>query len=257
MRNGTFKRLLERIVWVVLALLFVVKNAVDWIGKSTFVEDLTALWPKVGKVLEFIADQPGWLVYGLLAFLAGLLLLSISQNVEGLGRQRQMAPGPVAFVPDMHPKELFHYLCKDAHWATRFGADKLAWFNATKLALRDELLQGRVLRAQGRPAGKWQDGGFRYPADFIDRDFWRGGEINWMRLLNIDYSGDIDAYDPGHNGRAQVSFDDVKFCRREVEAIWPPRPWILRKFRPVPIEPFGKPPYGAAPWRQVDEESSA
>jgi hypothetical protein len=109
------------------------------------------------------------------------------------------------------------------------------------------------LRAQGRPSGKWGDGSFRYPADFIDRDFWVDGDLNWMRILNADYEGDIDAWNP----REKKSFDDVMFCRREVEGIWPKRGWLRRWFRPIPFKPIERPPYGPPPWDVSTGESSS
>jgi hypothetical protein len=59
---------------------------------------------------------------------------------------------PQDFVADAHPKEVLRYLCKDAKWAQQFGSNRTAWFKSTSMALRDELRQGRRLRAQGRPS---------------------------------------------------------------------------------------------------------
>ncbi len=151
----------------------------------------------------------------------------------------------------LHPKDMLSYLCKDAKWALRFGADRLAWFKGTQLAIRDELRQGRRLRVHGRPAGKWGDGTFRHPADFIEPDFWAHGDLNWIRLLNAEYVGDIDAYNRGSGERPERSFDDVKFSRQELENIWPRRGWASRLLWPTPFEPFEYPPSGQDdPWAQ-------
>ena len=193
----------------------------------------------MGKLLPSVwPDEFSWLA----AAAAGFLFVL---GVWGLGRdayrQRQ-----IAFVPDLHPKDLARYLCDAAKWSERFN-DKLAWFGATKLALRDELRQGRRLKAHGRPSGKWADGSFRHPSDFIEREFWIRGDLNWMRIINADYEGDIDAYDRGYGEQPKKSYDDVMFCRREVEAVWPKRSRLRRWLKPIPFEPFEVPPYGPEP----------
>ncbi len=194
----------------------------------------------MGRLLPTVwPDELSWLA----AALAAVLFVV---GVWGLVRDAK-AKRPAEFVPDCHPKDLVRYLCDTAKWSERFE-DKMAWYRATQLALRDELCQGRRLRAQGRPSGKWGDGSFRYPADFIEREFWVDGDLNWMRLLNADYEGDIDAW----NRKEKKSFDDVMFCRREVEAIWPRRSWLRRRLYPTQLEVIEKPPYGPEPIDDVE-----
>ena len=146
------------------------------------------------------------------------------------------------FISDMNPKEMFRYLCDDAKWSEQFQ-DKLEWFHAVQQVVRDELRQGRRLRAMGRRDGTF-DGRFVNPADFIDREFWEHGDLNWTRIIYVKYSGPIDAYDRTH----EKTVVDVMLCRREVENIWPVRGWVRRKLRPTPFEPFEDPPSRPAPW---------
>jgi len=149
-------------------------------------------------------------------------------------------------VYDMHPREVALYMANDARWGEQFK-DKKSWYDAVEIALRDELRKGRRLKAEGRPSGKWGDGTFRYPADFIEREFWKQGNLNWIRLINADYHGDIDAYNHGYGDEPKKSFDDVKFCRDEVMAIWPPRSKLGKWLRATPFTVIEKPPYGPPP----------
>ena len=144
------------------------------------------------------------------------------------------------FYPDMTPKQLMRYLCDDAKFGDAYR-DQKSWFFAAETAIRDELKKGRRLRAEGRLPGRWGDGQFRHPADFINKEFWINGHLNWIRILNSDYHGPIDAWD----SVKKEGFEDIKFCREEVEAIWPKRNFLIRALMPRHFTPFEKPNFSA------------
>jgi hypothetical protein len=147
--------------------------------------------------------------------------------------------GPIKFVADMHPKDLVRYLHNEARWSEQFS-DRMAWALEMISAIRDQLYKGNV-HCEGRKPGRWGDGHWRYPTGPIEREFWGDGDLNWRRIINEGYDGPIDA----SNRIANTAIDDIRFCRAEVEKVWPPRNRLRRWLRPTPFEPFERPSYGA------------
>ena len=172
-----------------------------------------------------VPDPWPWVILATLVFWCAVLAYH---------EQRQRAE--IDFVPDMDPKELYRYLWEDSKWGEQFDK-KLVWFNAVKQAVTDELRQGRRLRCMARQPGSFGDGTFRYPADFVDREFWEHGELNWLRMIYVKGEPPIDAYDRKHERKIV----DVRLCRKEVEAIWPTRNWLRRKLKPPKFSPFEDP----------------
>ncbi len=164
--------------------------------------------------------------------------------------QLRISTGKIEFKPDMSPKDLMRYLCKRAKFGREFD-DRHSWWRAAQTEIRDELKKGRRLRAEGRAPGQWTDGQFRFPADFIEREFWQTGDLNWILIMNQDYDGPIDAFDR----TTETSFVDVKFCRDEVELIWPKRNVLNFWLSPAHFEPFEKPEYRPPPWSEAQDES--
>jgi hypothetical protein len=76
------------------------KKIVDWVGRSTFVEDAEALGPKVAKMFEWLADQPALAFYavpGLLALVGvGLLVAPYARTPHPARRRSDRAAPPRA-----------------------------------------------------------------------------------------------------------------------------------------------------------------
>jgi hypothetical protein len=215
-------------------------------GRSTIAENLRSVgfpdW-----LADLISTLPSWVFTWqvMLLLLGATFLVAFGPQLWALFRWSRDTSRPHDFEANMHPRDFAEYMRSKAKWSERFD-DRLDFYQSLELELRDKLYRKDGLQAQGRLSGKWGDGRFRNVADIIPRDYWKDGKINWMRLSNADYSGDIDAYVPG--GRGEPSFDDVMFDRRQVEAFWPPRSWWRQKLRPAKFPLLEKPQYGPPPW---------
>ena len=192
-----------------------------------------------GSAPDLVAS--GWTRLAIL--LLGLSLLGLAGYLSHRSSSQQSySRGTV--IGDMHPKELFSYLCGEARWGEQFS-NRTEWFRAVQVLIRDALYhKDSPIQVSGRRPGRWDDGQPRYPADIVPRSFWQEGDLNWIIILNGAYSGPVDAYDRV----AKQTVEDVMFYRHQVEAMWKRRSKLRRLIRPARFEPFEIIPSTSAPW---------
>jgi hypothetical protein len=180
-----------------------------------------------------------------------LLLLAIAATAVNQWGAHQERHGRATY--DMHPKDAVRYLWRESEWGKQFWGDATEFLRAVQMPMRDQLRSGG-LKAQARPSGKWGSGEFRYPADILDRNFWAHGDLDWWRLINKEYNGDIGASSRGYGGEPPEQFDDVRLSKKELISLWPRRSSYSRwRYEPAVPEPFATPNYGPPPWsREVN-----
>ena len=194
----------------------------DWVGRSTFFDDLTYALQKLKPVTDFFSRQPEWVFYPLLA---ALILTGIAASatrwapvVRALKAQALpplAVPRNTVNLPRTAFGDMVRYIATDSVWGVSVSGQQ-KWIQLLDSEIVDQLAHG-ALYAYGRFEGRYNSSGTP-KLDRIAADFWSSVLLDISKYFQ----------DPSDHNRVKRvdnrGYHDLRVHMSDVERVWPRKP---------------------------------